>query len=225
MRKQIICAYCGKPISRFTKLLFNDCCSYHCDISLEKEMKYGNSQPAPKSQYKSKNVSVGVNPEFIDKEDNDSFDYGFNSNTNPKRKDVFYPQIENPIDTSGYLENKKSVDIKSEDPYKRGESYENKRSGYYKDIDGTENHYDNGEIGFYSNRNPGYYNNLTDINDDDYDIVDYYNEDKYSENNLSNDEFIDDYESNNNSDYYNEDDNYYNEDEDYQIMHHDEDER
>lgn len=210
MSKQKICAYCGKPISWIVSVIFNNCCSYHCDISLEKEMKHGNPQPNVDIKYKQKSPKITLDPKFINN-DEDSYDYGFNDDnienvkSKVKKHDVFYPQIENPIDTFGYLTKNEpvEVDVKPSDPYQRGEYQENKNSGYYPDINGESNYYDNGETGFFSNRNSGYYDDVIPDNTNDTDDI-----------------FIDDYSNNDNGN----DDYYYNEDEDYQIMHNHDDE-
>lgn len=227
MGRQRICAYCGTPINWLTSVLFNNCCSYNCDIALEEETKYGKPKSVPNNKYnENKNhTATALDPDFLSnkEDDDDEYDYGFdNSNfNNNKRKDVFYPQIENPAEGFDFISKKDPVPIETKpiNPYERGEHYENKRSGFYDDIDGKPNYYDNGEVGFYSNRNPGYYEDtLNDdgCDDDSYDDG-YYDSDDNNTNNDDSDD--DDYNDDSNT----QDDDYYNEDEDYQIIH-DEDE-
>lgn len=216
MGRQRICAYCGNPISWLTSILFNNCCSYKCDTALEKEMRNGKPQPAP-NKYNKNHTNVALNPKFINNED-EEYDYGFEcSNFDNRRNEVFYPQIDNPVEGFDFIKKETiPVEIKHVDPYKRGEHYENKRSGYYDDIDGKPNYYDNGEIGFYSNRNPGYYDSTSSNDDCENDNCDNYHYDDYAKSN-DDDNIVEDIDIRNDDEDYNS----YNEDEDYQIMHDD----
>lgn len=219
MAKQRICAYCKKPISWLTGVLFNNCCSYKCDINLEKETKYGKLQSAPVNQNQHSNVALDTN--FIPVNNEDEYDYGFEEDiqTKIRQNDIFYPQIEEPVDTFGFLERKKEpIEVKFADPYDRGEHYENKRSGYYEDVNGSPNYYDNGEKGFYSNKNPGYYDDFSVKNEEEEnDIINNNIRDNDVEN-IEDIENVEDIEDNNSNDY-----EYYNEDEDYQITHNEDD--